>query len=74
MAKDQERMYRRPKFLELLIDIRAEMAREADYDVDLLVQMVRSGDKGVVKEHSMTGPTDETASKDVRSRRAGRRK
>ena len=36
-------MYRRPKFLELLIDIRREMAHEADYDVVLFVENVRHG-------------------------------
>lgn len=36
-------MYRRPKFLEVLLRIREEMAREADYDVDFFVEMVRSG-------------------------------
>ncbi len=35
-------MYRRPKFLEVLHEIREEMSREADYDVDLFVEMVRS--------------------------------
>ncbi len=36
-------MYRRPKFLELLLEIREQMARDADYDVDLFAEMVRSG-------------------------------
>ncbi len=36
-------MYRRPKFLEVLLKIREEMAREADYDVDFFVEMVRHG-------------------------------
>jgi hypothetical protein len=36
-------MYRRPKFLELLLEIRREMAHEADYDVDLYVENVRHG-------------------------------
>ncbi len=36
-------MYRRPKFLEVLLEIRQEMAREADYDVDLFAEMIRSG-------------------------------
>jgi hypothetical protein len=36
-------MYRRPKFLEILLEIRQEMAREADYDVDLFAEMVRAG-------------------------------
>lgn len=36
-------MYRRPKFLEVLLEIRQEMARQADYDVDLFAEMVRAG-------------------------------
>ena len=36
-------MYRRPKFLTVLIRIREQMSREADYDVDLFTEMVRSG-------------------------------
>jgi hypothetical protein len=36
-------MYRRPIFLEVLLKIRQEMAREADYDVDLFAEMVRGG-------------------------------
>ena len=36
-------MYRRPKFLEVLLEIRQEMARQADYDVDLFSEMVRTG-------------------------------
>lgn len=36
-------MYRRPKFLTVLIRIREVMSREADYDVDLFTEMVRSG-------------------------------
>ncbi len=34
-------MYRRPKFLEMLLEIRREMALEADYDVDLFVGRLR---------------------------------
>ena len=36
-------MYRRPKFLEVLLEVRQEMSREADYDVDLFAEMVRGG-------------------------------
>jgi hypothetical protein len=36
-------MYRRPKFLEMLLEIRREMALEADYDIDLFVGRVLSG-------------------------------
>jgi hypothetical protein len=38
-----EFMYRKPRFLEVLHKIREEMSREADYDVDLFTEMVRSG-------------------------------
>jgi hypothetical protein len=36
-------MYRRTLFLETLHSIREEMSREADYDVDLFAEMVRTG-------------------------------
>ena len=36
-------MYRRPRFLEVLLKIREEMAREADYDVDFFAEMIRNG-------------------------------
>lgn len=36
-------MYRRPKFLEILLDIRCEMALEADYDVDLFIGRLHDG-------------------------------
>lgn len=55
-------MYRRPKFLEVLIQIREEMAREADYDTDLFAEMVRSGRKSEKKvSHSLADvqPADE---------------
>ena len=41
-------MYRRPKFLEVLLEIRQAMSREADYDMDLFAEMARS-DKGAKK-------------------------
>lgn len=31
-------MYRRPKFLEILLEIREEMSREAEFDVNLFVE------------------------------------
>jgi len=37
-------MYRKPKFLQVLHKIREAMSREADYDVDLFAEMVRSGE------------------------------
>jgi hypothetical protein len=41
-------MYPRSKFQEVLLEIRQEMAREADFDVDLFAEIVRTG----------SGPTD----------------
>ncbi len=38
-----QQMYRRPKFMEVLLDIRREMAHEVDYDTDLFAEMIRSG-------------------------------
>ncbi|CAN5525507.1 hypothetical protein BH10ACI2_BH10ACI2_08940 [soil metagenome] len=38
-------MYRRPKFLETLLEIRQEMAIEADYDVELFAEIARSGNR-----------------------------
>ena len=50
-------MYRRPKFLEILLEIRQEMAREADYDVDLFAEMVRGGNFSTAgKGFNLTDP------------------
>ena len=50
-------MYRRPRFLEILIGIREEMARDADFDVDLFVENLRTGRQPSVrsKKYSMNG-------------------
>ena len=54
-------MYRRPKFLEVLLDIRREMAHEADYDVDLFAEMVRSGHRPAkLTRHSVATAEPET--------------
>jgi hypothetical protein len=60
-------MYRRPKFLEVLLRVREEMAREADYDVDRFAEMVRSGvrKKGFA-DHSITDEGDEAISHPAR--------
>jgi len=51
-------MYRRPKFLEVLLKIREEMAREADYDVDFFVEMVRSGMRPATDVRYSIGESD----------------
>lgn len=35
-------MYRRPRFLEVLDEVRQEMSREADFNVDLFAELVRN--------------------------------
>lgn len=76
-------MYRRPRFLEVLHAIREEMSREADYDVDLFAEMVRSratpahGPERVIRGFRTRAPRLEDASKNsgaVKPRkRAGKR-
>jgi hypothetical protein len=56
-------MYRRPKFLEMLLEIRREMALEADYDIDLFVGRVRRGSvptdgKVLTESHPIVEPID----------------
>lgn len=46
-------MYRRPKFLEVLLEIRKEMALEVDYDTDLFAEMIRSGRHTETDGHSL---------------------
>ena len=70
-------MYRRPKFLEILLEIRQEMALEADYDVDLFAEHVRAGimseavaaDVEVVVEPSTNGDLLPAKTKDRSSRK-----
>jgi len=45
-------MYRRPKFLQVLLEIREQMSRDIDYDVDLFVEKVRSGKIVAKKEET----------------------
>lgn len=63
-------MYRRPKFLEILIEIRQEMARESDYDVDLFAEHIRQGvaSKNHTRFKIADNPPDKaSASKEVKS-------
>ncbi|MCY7344629.1 MAG: hypothetical protein LH614_00255 [Pyrinomonadaceae bacterium] len=56
-------MYRRPKFLEVLLEIRQAMSREADYDVDLFAEMIRSGkfkDQSAAKNRDLKNDVSET--------------
>ena len=69
-------MYPRSKFQEILLAIRQEMAREADFDVDLFVEMVRSGAGGrgaLSGRYSVVESEDEGPAKVSRPRRSGTR-
>jgi hypothetical protein len=58
-------MYRKPRFLEALHAIREEMSREADYDVDLFAEMVRTGVRpSYGKEHNIRGYKSRTPAGD----------
>jgi len=59
-------MYRRPKFLEVLHEIREEMSREADYDMDLFAEMVRNGEGKRKKEKGKNIKDEEQIFKDRR--------
>jgi hypothetical protein len=63
-------MYRRPKFLEILLEIRQEMAREADYDTDLFAEMIRTGAGPTVSNDEVKLPKKKNVnSKEKRSPR-----
>ena len=60
-------MYRRPKFLEILLEIRQAMSREADYDIDLFTEMIRTGkfrdeSGGANREMKFEAPTNDARS------------
>lgn len=40
-------MYRRSKFNEILLDIRQEMSAEADLNVDIFLESIRTGSRSV---------------------------
>jgi hypothetical protein len=63
-------MYPRPKFLEVLHAIREEMSRDADYDVDLFSEMVRSnklpmyGPERIIRGYKTRAPRNEDKEKE----------
>jgi hypothetical protein len=64
-------MYPRSKFQEILLAIREEMAREADFDVDLFVEMVRSGagPRTPSMRYSVVEPEEEGPARSSRAKR-----
>lgn len=66
-------MYRRPKFLEKLLDLRRVMALEADYDVIAFVQMARTG-KAVARNQPVTRVVTDDENKTRRTSRANIKK
>lgn len=65
-------MYRRPRFLELLLNIREEMAREADYDIDFFVEMVRSRMAPATDFRHALGKAETERTLPARSKKAAR--
>ena len=64
-------MYRRSKFLEVLLEVRQQMARDADYDVDLFAEMIRSGK--ISEPHAETNGNKPESGPQIRAARNGQR-
>ncbi len=62
-------MYRRPKFLEVLLQIRQEMSREADYDIDLFAEKVRTGNFSTELTLDDSNSDKETQNEPLKSRK-----
>lgn len=61
--------------MEVLLAIREEMAREADFDTDLYTEMVRNGRWSDTEvSHSLVDAAGATAGNPEGSKNAGRRK
>ena len=62
-------MYRRPKSLEIILDIRAAMSEEAGFDVSTFVEAVRTGVAPSDKTRTVTreegGQCDELHSENI---------
>ena len=54
-------MYRKPRFLELLQEIREQMSRECDYDMDLFAQRINSVSARSVNARPARRPTKVTS-------------
>jgi rRNA maturation endonuclease Nob1 len=59
-------MYRRPKFLEVLHEIREEMSREADYDMEAFAEIIRNEEGKRQKEKGKNIKDDERLTGDDR--------
>ena len=63
-------MYPRSKFQEILLEIRQEMARDADFDVDLFAENVRTGaGPRDTKFHSLTDPVSKEPRRGLRGKK-----
>ena len=66
-------MYRRSKFIEVLHQIRQEMADEADHDPLLMIEMARSGELSHGTEHTMlTRPDQPETNKELEIEKAAK--
>lgn len=55
-------MYRRPKFLEVLLEIRRQMAVEADHDVRSFVETAISADRVSILQQGTSDQADASGS------------
>lgn len=68
-------MYRKPRFLELLQEIREEMSRECDYDMDLFAQRLNNGaPKPQKAESGRRSPSVRASRADPKPKAKARRK
>ncbi|MBI4468640.1 MAG: hypothetical protein HY650_04880 [Acidobacteria bacterium] len=68
-------MYRKPRFLELLQEIREEMSRECDYDMELFAQRFGNGKATAEKPASQKSqPAAATRRTGSKSKAKARRK
>jgi hypothetical protein len=63
------KMYRRPKSLEKLLEIREAMSAEADHDVEVFVEMVRTGERPFPRAPKVSPASTKRPVKQARGRR-----
>jgi hypothetical protein len=59
-------MYRRPKFLEVLHEIREEMSREADYDMESFAEMLKKEESKRQREKGKSSNDEQRLTSDRR--------
>lgn len=63
-------MYRKPKFLEVLHEIRQRMARQANYDMELFTQQLRLNPIGQESSHESVPLTSKAKRRTTTAKKA----